>query len=181
MGSELSLKKAALLTGGAVFLALALTVGVPWLLSPSSPSEEIVGKSLPDVSVVDDAQSNVALLDLVRAAKPDKMIVALWATWCEPCLKELPVLEGQKERLASEGYRLTLVNYDGGAADKTIPEVKAWFVSQKLSLTTLFDFRISLLDSIGVSALPFAFVVDSEAKIVWAAEGLIDWESVRLP
>jgi hypothetical protein len=38
-----------------------------------------------------------------------------------------------------------------------------------------------LLDSIGVSALPFAFVVDSEAKIVWAAEGLIDWESVRLP
>lgn len=182
MGRELSLRKAALWTGGGLAVVLVVTLVLPRLLAPGPLFQQHLGKDLPDISITDENQKSVALRDLTHArGGPPKTILALWATWCEPCTRELPELERLRGKFAERGYRLVLVNYDGGVPDKTIPEVKAWLLSQKLHLTTYFDFRTALLDAFGVSALPFAMRVDEAAKVQWMQEGLLDWSKVELP
>lgn|GEM_PF-1545082 len=181
MGSELTLKKTALWTAGAVAVVLLVTLILPRLMMPGTTYKSFEGHPFPDISVVDAQQNNVALRDLFRSEGPQKTILALWATWCEPCLKELPVLARLQGKFLEKGYRLVLINYDGGVPDKTIPEVSAWLLAQKLDLHTFYDFQSSLLDGLGITSLPFAMRVGETGNVEWMKEGLLDWEKFELP
>ncbi len=104
-------------------------------------------------------------------------LVVLWATWCEPCVVELREIEKHKKEI-QEKYELILVSLDGGEPLRAIPEVKAWLISQGLTLETYFDFDENLMKVFGIAAIPFSFGVNPEKKIIWQNSGILNLKKI---
>ncbi len=105
------------------------------------------------------------------------ILVNFWATWCAPCLKELPSLDALQEALGGEDFEVIAI-----AADPRGPQVAARFL-EKLDVSHLklyADPRLRLASSIGGgSVLPISILYDREGREVGRLIGEADWESLE--
>jgi len=99
------------------------------------------------------------------------LLVNLWATWCAPCVREMPTLD----RLAvREGDKLQVlvVSQDLEGAEKVTP----FFEKAKFSaLQPYLDPDVTLSTTYGVN-LPTTILYDSEGKEVWRVSGDMEWD-----
>jgi thiol-disulfide isomerase/thioredoxin len=101
------------------------------------------------------------------------LILNLWATWCGPCLKEMPSL---LKLQASLGPALTIVavSEDHGGADVVKPFVdKNGLDGLKIAL----DPKSNAIHMLHVRGLPTTLVIDPDGRILGKVEGGADWES----
>ena len=101
------------------------------------------------------------------------LLVNLWATWCAPCVREMPSLDRLQAKL---GDRLTVlaVSQDRGGAQVVDP-----FLA-KLSLAALhiyLDPKAALGKGLGARGLPTTFLVDGEGRLRAQLEGAAEWDS----
>src|SRR3989454_8495264 len=94
-----------------------------------------------------------------------------WATWCPPCLEEMPAMErlwrGQKDA----GFVLVAISLD--ADPKKVPP----FVSaRKFSFPIALDPKMAVAERYGVRALPSSFVVDRQGMMAGVALGPRSWD-----
>ncbi len=104
------------------------------------------------------------------------ILVNLWATWCAPCVREMPSLDRLQARL---GDRLAIlaVSEDRGGASAVDPFL------QKLSLHALgiyFDPTGEVGRQLQVHGLPTSFLIDGEGRLTARLEGAADWESAGM-
>ena len=103
-------------------------------------------------------------------------VVNLWATWCAPCVREMPSLD----RLQAElGGKLTVaaVAEDRGGADK----VKRFVAKMELqSIKIYLDPKTELERAFQARGLPTSIVLDAEGKVVGKVEGAADWSSAKI-
>jgi cytochrome c biogenesis protein CcmG, thiol:disulfide interchange protein DsbE len=131
----------------------ALTAGS----SPSSASRIVDAAAPPDLPDLRlpcfTGGAAVAVRDLRGPA-----VINLWASWCSPCRKELPVIQ----RLADQsGDRLTVLSVDTGDAR----EAGASFATDAgVSMPTLFDEDSKLLTALGGSNLPMTVFLDGAGR-----------------
>jgi thiol-disulfide isomerase/thioredoxin len=84
-----------------VFVALVLLAGVAVLAVPQSPA--------PTDPKLIDAQGYQKLVEQYRG-KP--VVMTFWATWCEPCRDEYPMLNELAKQYAPKGLKVVGVNFD---------------------------------------------------------------------
>jgi thiol-disulfide isomerase/thioredoxin len=100
-------------------------------------------------------------------------LVNLWATWCAPCVKELPTLD----RLAQsqKAVRVLAVSQDDGPH----PSVVAFLASHKIAnLPAYQDPKMALSAAVGPdTVLPTSILYDANGKEVWRYVGDLDWTS----
>jgi thiol-disulfide isomerase/thioredoxin len=147
-----------------------------------------IGKPLPNGKIWDSEENQIDFLSLFSQQKTGnqnkKMVVSMWATWCEPCIEELNDLKNSKTELQRQGIEVVLLNYDGGIPQKTIPEVKAWLVAQGLELKTYFDFNEYFLKEVEIYSLPFSIGAELgfdsqgkvQTKIAWLKNRAVNWD-----
>lgn len=103
-------------------------------------------------------------------------VVNLWATWCGPCLKEMPSLERLRAQFAG---RLTVaaVSEDHAGAKVVVP-----FVADKglQKLAIYLDPQGELGHALKVRGLPTSIVLDAAGRIVGRVEGGADWDSATM-
>lgn len=99
------------------------------------------------------------------------VLLSLWATWCGPCIKELPRISDAKERLKAVGILPLLVNYDSGDKQKVFAEIEAWLVAHAVQIPTVYDFKSELTQKLEVTALPFSLILDRNGNILWLHMG----------
>lgn len=128
------------------------------------------GKTAPTVTFrgPDDAPVTLA------AFRGKPLLVNLWATWCAPCVAEMPTLDALA---AKSGTRLAVIAV---AQDLQGAEVvDPWF--QKAGLKALqpyIDPQNGLLDAAN-SALPTSIYYDAEGREIWRVVGAIDWQGAE--
>ena len=101
------------------------------------------------------------------------VLVNLWATWCAPCIKELPTLQALEDEQAADGQLgVIAVSQDMGAQDK----VKAFLKARKLrDFAAFHDPEMGLSTALGAQILPTSILYDGEGKEVWRYTGDLDW------
>lgn len=128
------------------------------------------GKLAPAVAFTDAAGKEVKLTDF----KGKPLLVNLWATWCVPCVKELPTLDA----LAGQGGNLQVVAVsEDMEGSRVVPPFLA-----KRGLKTLkpyMDATNALLLALKEPGLPVSILYDAEGKEVWRMRGDLDWTSAR--
>lgn len=108
------------------------------------------------------------------------VLLNLWATWCAPCVAELPTLDGLAAREAGRLSVIT-VSQDSDSDDETAAaKVDAFFTRQKFGqLGAYLDAESALMTQLGVSVLPTTILYDAAGKEVWRVTGELDWTGAR--
>jgi thiol-disulfide isomerase/thioredoxin len=104
------------------------------------------------------------------------VLLNLWATWCQPCLKEMPSLAALQARLGPSLVVVAVSEDRGGAA------VVEPFVA-KLGLDKLkiyLDPKSAAIHAFGAQGLPTSFVIDGDGKVLGKVEGGADWDSDKM-
>lgn len=102
------------------------------------------------------------------------VLVNLWATWCGPCVKELPTLE---ELATKNGpLKVIAISQDDGEQGT----VDAFLTAKKIGRFAAFhDKDMALSSALGVQVLPTTLLFDSAGKEVWRFTGDLDWSSAE--
>ncbi len=105
----------------------------------------------------------------LAAMKGKVVLVNFWATWCAPCVEEMPALARLREKLAPRGFEVLAVNQGEMPA-----RVTAFTERSGLDLPVVLDREKSVAKAWKVRALPTTFVVDAKGRIRLHAEGELD-------
>ncbi len=117
-----------------------------------------VGEDVPDLELTSLAGEKVSLASLRGRA----VLLNLWATWCVPCLAEMPELAALQERYGSEGLVVLGVSVD--AADAS-GKVRAFVADRKIPFAVWLDPEMRLYRALLVQGLPATFVIDRDGRI----------------
>jgi thiol-disulfide isomerase/thioredoxin len=112
---------------------------------------------------------------LAKAPGPHRgkpLLVNLWASWCAPCVKELPTLD----RLATSNaaVRVLAVSQDMGPHASVV----AFLDQHKIAdLEAFQDPKMALSGGLGVEVMPTTLLYDAQGREVWRYVGELDWTS----
>ncbi|MBX7541131.1 TlpA family protein disulfide reductase [Qipengyuania sphaerica] len=138
-----------------------------------APSGEIdrsmAGELLPAMNVTDLDGRELNL----GALQGEPVLLNLWATWCAPCVKEMPLLDEVAEDYG-ERLRVITVNQDMGSRDKV-----AEFFGQAgyAHLESWLDPEAELSFAMSGGWLPTTVLYDASGLEVWRVRGDLDWSS----
>ncbi len=125
------------------------------------------GKPTPALKLRDLAGREVDL-----AALGGKVVlVNFWATWCAPCVAELPSIERLAKREAGKPFEALAVNYGESQA-----KVAAFVRKRHLDLHVLLDPESAAGDAWGAKGLPMTFLVDARGKVRFWTFGEREWD-----
>jgi thiol-disulfide isomerase/thioredoxin len=100
------------------------------------------------------------------------LIVNLWATWCVPCVAEMPQLEAAARALAPERIAVLPLSSDRGGASV----VRKFYASHDIQgLTVWLDPKGEAARAWGARGLPTTLVIDREGREVARLEGAYEW------
>lgn len=99
------------------------------------------------------------------------VLLNFWASWCPPCLREMPSMERLRVKLA--GRPLAIVALSSA---ETPEEVKAYLSRMKLGFPILLDPDGSNTQRWKVFALPTTFLLDAEGRVRYVLTGPTEWD-----
>ncbi len=103
------------------------------------------------------------------------LLVNLWATWCAPCIAEMPTLDALAAR--EKGLQVLAVSEDMNGHDK----VDAFFAERNFrAIDAYLDPQMQFMMERKLETLPTTILYDADGKEVWRMVGRADWESERV-
>lgn len=102
------------------------------------------------------------------------LVVNLWATWCAPCVTEMPALNRLSERIAADGIAVLPLSADREGA-RVIE--KFYAVNGIDHLPVMVDRMGKVARSLGVPGLPTTVLYDREGREVGRVVGTAEWDA----
>ncbi|MCW5696238.1 MAG: TlpA family protein disulfide reductase [Bauldia sp.] len=101
------------------------------------------------------------------------ILLNLWATWCAPCLAEMPALAALQAEAGSDAFEVVTVNMDPNNRPAD------WLAQNDVALPLYVDPRLSLLNDTRtfgtVGGLPTTFLIDEDNCLIGLIEGPAEW------
>ena len=101
-----------------------------------------------------------------------KIVISYWATWCAPCIKEMPSIKIAEEILEDYGYTFLLVS------DETFSKISNFKNEMNFNLKFLKSNKS--FESLGVYAMPTSYIFNENGEIVETIVGVVEWDSEEM-
>ena len=106
------------------------------------------------------------------------VVLNFWATWCVPCVSEMPALDALSRMLAASGISVLAVSLDHGGADA----VKPFYAGHDIrSLPLLLDPHSEAMTALKLEGIPTTLVIDRHGREVARIEGPVRWDAPDAP
>jgi cytochrome c biogenesis protein CcmG, thiol:disulfide interchange protein DsbE len=161
----------------AVVLVAALLSALIWVNRERFTPLD-VGSRAPDYSAFSLDGDPVLLSSYLG----DVVVLNIWATWCAPCVYEMPALQRLHEQLADDGVRVVAVSVDAaaggfGAFGQPGGDVREFRDRYGLTFDILHDPSGRIQSRYQVNGLPTTFIIDREGRIRRKVLGARDWDA----
>ena len=101
------------------------------------------------------------------------LLVNFWATWCAPCIKEMPSLDRLKKKI-NKNFDVIAVSVDRDGVKK----VKDFFNENKITnLEEYFDTKNSLAKEMNLIGLPTSFFINKKGDLIGYFQGDMEWDN----
>ena len=104
------------------------------------------------------------------------VLLNFWATWCPPCLEEMPSMERLSHRLEDHRFAVLAVSLDEEGAAAVAPFIERLEVTFGVAL----DPHSKVGTLYGANELPTTFLIDPLGRVIAAAKGARDWASENI-
>ena len=131
-----------------------------------------------NVSDLESLQLKTSFVDLyennldLSVYKGKRIVINYWATWCGPCIKEMPSIKRAEEILEDYGYIFLLVS------DETISKISKFKNDRNFDLNFLRS--IESYETLGIYSMPTSYIFDENGKIIETIVGAIEWDSEEM-
>ncbi len=129
------------------------------------PSEKLPA---PDFTLEDLNGRKVRL----KGLKGKVIFLNFWATWCPPCVQEMPTMEKLHQTFGQKGLTVLAINYREDAK-----QVKKFFSKYKLTFIALLDLDGKVSERYRAWGLPVTVIINKRGEIVGKVIGSRDWHS----
>ena len=99
------------------------------------------------------------------------VLINFWASWCPPCIQEMPSMQRLQEKLGDQPFIVLPIN----VGEK---KYRVWKFVKLINFTlpVPLDIRSVMFNDWGASVLPTSFLLDAEGRIRYRVEGEFEWD-----
>ena len=102
------------------------------------------------------------------------VLVNFWASWCPPCLEEIPSMQRLDAELSGRPFKLLAVN-----VGQRPNRVRGFIKRMKIEFTVLLDESGNAFSEWGASVYPTSFLIGPEGLILYQAVGPLEWDDLE--
>jgi thiol-disulfide isomerase/thioredoxin len=125
--------------------------------------------AVPEQAFLEDGETERTLADW--QGRP--VVLNFWATWCPPCVKEMPALDALNAALAADGIDVLTVSNDFGGVDV----VRKFYAANGIEhLPALTDQRGRLAQAFKLPGLPTTILIDRAGREIARVVGPAEWD-----
>jgi thiol-disulfide isomerase/thioredoxin len=133
--------------------------------APAAP-----GGVAPGIAFYDDAERERTFVDF----RGRGLVVNFWATWCAPCVKEMPALDRLHADLAPDGIDVVALSADR----EGVPVVRRFYEANAIrNLGVFVDRRGAVARALSVQGLPTTILFSAAGREIGRVVGIADWEA----
>jgi thiol-disulfide isomerase/thioredoxin len=129
-------------------------------------------KAVPEIHFLDGAGKDRTLADF----KGKVVVLNLWATWCTPCVAEMPTLERLQQKMGENDVVVIALSIDRGGVDT----VREFFERVGVKALPVFvDPTMRAQSTLSAFGLPTTIIIDRDGKERGRLLGPAEWDSNR--
>jgi thiol-disulfide isomerase/thioredoxin len=107
----------------------------------------------------------------LSALRGKVVFINVWATWCPPCIEEMPTMQQLHDRFHDRGLEILAISIDALGTQVIVPFMQ----EHRLSFTTLLDPEGKVERLYHTNGVPESFIVDKRGFLVEKVVGPRDW------
>ena len=135
-------------------------------------SAQATDEELQSLSLVDVEEQPISL----ESFKGKVILLNFWATWCPPCIKEMPSMERLRNQLTGKPFEVVAINV--GESPTTVSSFMLE-LDTELTFPILLDQDAKSFGQLGLRGLPMTLILDHEGNIIEKVLGGRDWDDKR--
>jgi peroxiredoxin len=117
-----------------------------------------------------DANAVNAGIHTLQQHRGEWVLLTFFATWCGPCMTEMPALQSLHETLEGEAFVVL-----GVSVDDTLPPLDRWLKKKVVTFPIVHDANKSAEKVYNASSIPLSYLINPDGEVVAMAKGARDW------
>ena len=135
---------------------------------PGKYAAPALGEAVPNFTLRNETGKVVALSEF----RGQIVVLNFWATWCPPCLEEMPSLNRFAEKYQGKGIQVI-----GVSVDENAEAYDEFLAKNQISFLTLRDPAHNTSDLYGTRLFPESYIISREGRLLRKVIGPIEWTS----
>ena len=104
------------------------------------------------------------------------VLVNIWATWCPPCVEEMPSMEKLYQKFKGENFEILAVSIDETGLKAVAPFMK----KTRLTFPALIDAEGTIKATYKITGIPESFIIDKQGFLIKKIVGPVDWSTPKV-
>ena len=104
------------------------------------------------------------------------VLVNIWATWCPPCVDEMPSMEKLYQKFKGKNFEILAVSIDEPGLKAVAPFMK----KSNLTFPALIDSEGTIKAVYGITGVPESFIIDKQGILIKKIVGPVDWAATNV-